>query len=212
MNHLLEIIRTKCIPERNCLLSIVNVKGDAAFLYFKEGELIEANHGAVWGQQAFNEVFSWYIAQYSLGELPVGIKRELWESIDALAQQALQVAHAVNVPSGEGVVDFVQSVAGLPGFVALYRLPHQQEAKLVYGSTLSELPSSPWLQGLIEKTEELGRTLGGERFLQGRFHVDGFYVWVHKYEDEKLIVFAQKNIDLDEFERQLQTLLTSLVP
>jgi len=41
-----EIIRKECLPLRDCMLTITDANGEAAFLYFKEGELIEANYAA----------------------------------------------------------------------------------------------------------------------------------------------------------------------
>ncbi len=51
-----EIIRKECLPLRDCMLTITDANGEAAFLYFKEGELIEANYAALWGKEALAQI------------------------------------------------------------------------------------------------------------------------------------------------------------
>ena len=72
-----EIIRKECLPLRDCMLTITDAGGEAAFLYFKEGELIEANYAALWGKEALAQIVTWKLADGTVAPLPLGIKRSL---------------------------------------------------------------------------------------------------------------------------------------
>src|SRR5476651_2603978 len=77
-----EIIRKECLPLRDCMLTITDAHGEAAFLYFKEAELIEANYAALWGKEALAQIVSWKLADSTVAPLPLGIKRSLWDQIE----------------------------------------------------------------------------------------------------------------------------------
>src|SRR5271168_4191847 len=84
-----EIIRKECLPLRDCMLTITDANGEAAFLYFKEGELIEANYSALWGREALAQIVSWKLADSTVAPLPLGIKRSLWDQIEFLLNPGL---------------------------------------------------------------------------------------------------------------------------
>ena len=44
------------------MLTITDANGEAAFLYFKKGELIEANYAALWGKEALAQIVTWKLA------------------------------------------------------------------------------------------------------------------------------------------------------
>src|SRR5471032_2987499 len=79
-----EIILRECLPLRDCMLTITDPAGEAAFLYFKEGELIEANYAALWGKEALAQIITWKLAESTVAPLPLGIKRSLWDPIEFL--------------------------------------------------------------------------------------------------------------------------------
>src|SRR5271154_1457767 len=79
-----DIIRKECLPLRDCMLTITDAHGEAAFLYFKEGELIEANYAALWGKEALAQIAPWKLADFAVAPLPLGIKRSLWDPIEFL--------------------------------------------------------------------------------------------------------------------------------
>jgi hypothetical protein len=76
-----EIIRKECLPMRDCMLTITDSNGEAAFLYFKDSELIEANYAALWGKDALAQIVTWKVADRTLAPLPLGIKRSLWDQL-----------------------------------------------------------------------------------------------------------------------------------
>jgi hypothetical protein len=79
-----QIIRQECVPVLDCMLTITDDTGEAAFLYFKEGELVEANFASLWGRDALVEILKWKITSRTIASLPLGIKRSLWESLEVL--------------------------------------------------------------------------------------------------------------------------------
>ena len=84
-----EIIRKDCLPLRDCMLTITDAHGEAAFLYFKEGELIEANYAALWGKEALAQIVGWTLGESTVAPLPLGIKRSLWDQIEFLLNPGL---------------------------------------------------------------------------------------------------------------------------
>jgi hypothetical protein len=84
-----EIIRKECLPLRDCMLTVTDSTGEAAFLYFKEGELIEANYSALWGKEALAQIITWKLADSTIAPLPLGIKRSLWDQIEFLLNPGL---------------------------------------------------------------------------------------------------------------------------
>src|SRR5476651_372621 len=84
-----EIIRKECLPLRDCMLTITDASGEAAFLYFKEGELIEANYAALWGKEALAQIIEWKLQDSTVAPLPLGIKRSLWDQIEFLLNPGL---------------------------------------------------------------------------------------------------------------------------
>src|ERR1700683_5115387 len=84
-----DIIRQECLPLRDCMLTVTDANGEAAFLYFKEGELIEANYAALWGKEALAQIISWKLADSTVAPLPLGIKRSLWDQIEFLLNPGL---------------------------------------------------------------------------------------------------------------------------
>ena len=90
-----EIIRMECLPLLDCMLTVTDANGEAAFLYFKEGELIEANYAALWGKEALAQIITWKLEEHTVAPLPLGIKRSLWDQIEYLLNPSL-----VPTPSG----------------------------------------------------------------------------------------------------------------
>ena len=79
-----QIIRKECVPVLDCMLTVTDHTDEAAFLYFKEGELVEANFASLWGRDALTEILTWKIASRAIATLPLGIKRSLWDPLDVL--------------------------------------------------------------------------------------------------------------------------------
>src|SRR5277367_4022140 len=93
-----EVIRKECLPLRDCMLTITDANGEAAFLYFKEGELIEANYAALWGKEALAQIIGWNLAERTVAPLPLGIKRSLWDQIEFLLNPGLAATASGKLP------------------------------------------------------------------------------------------------------------------
>jgi hypothetical protein len=83
-----KIIRNECMPVLDCMLTVTDNQGESAFLYFKEGELVEANYASLWGRDALTEILNWTLTSRAIASLPLGIKRSLWEPLELLLHRA----------------------------------------------------------------------------------------------------------------------------
>ena len=72
-----QIVQQDCVPAGDCMLTVVDNTGEAAFLYFKESELVEANYATLWGRDALTEIHKCTISTHTLAHFPLGIKRSL---------------------------------------------------------------------------------------------------------------------------------------
>jgi hypothetical protein len=93
-----DIIRQECLPLRDCMLTVTDANGEAAFLYFKEGELIEANYAALWGKDALAQIVTWKLADRTIAPLPLGIKRSLWDQLEYLLDPSLAPTASGKLP------------------------------------------------------------------------------------------------------------------
>src|SRR5271154_3563546 len=128
-----ELIRKECLPLRDCMLTITDANGEAAFLYFKEGELIEANYAALWGQEELAQSVTWKLADNTVAPLPLGIKRSLWDQIEFLLNPGLPATASGKLPARTGPIfhaqkstpsspfDRFKSIAGLLKMIRLER-------------------------------------------------------------------------------------------
>ena len=108
-----EIIRKDCLPLRDCMLTITDATGEAAFLYFKEGELIEANYAALWGKEALAQIITWRLEDSTVAPLPLGIKRSLWDQLEFLLNPSLAATASGKLAARSGPVFNAQKVAPL---------------------------------------------------------------------------------------------------
>jgi hypothetical protein len=164
---LTDVIRQECLPLRDCMLTITDSTGEAAFLYFKEAELIEANYAALWGKDALAQIVAWKLADRAVAPLPLGIKRSLWDPIETL----LNPGRAANLGG---------KTAGLPAFNAqkstpsspfdrfkaidgLMKMSHLEKGKenvLFEAPGAVETENTEWLVEFAARAKSVGDTLG----------------------------------------------------
>lgn len=193
-----EIIRMECLPLRDCMLTITDSNGEAAFLYFKEGELIEANYAALWGKEALAQIITWKLAEHTVAPLPLGIKRSLWDQIEYLLNPSL-------VPTASGRLPVLpafraQKTASSPFdrfkvIPNLLKLLHLERGKqtVVHESLpeVGEVENMDWLIEFADRVKSVGDTLGfghcekwtidTERYqMVGLRHDDGFIALVRR--------------------------------
>ena len=165
-----EIIRKECLPLRDCMLTITDATGEAAFLYFKEGELIEANYAALWGKEALAQIVTWKLEDSTVAPLPLGIKRSLWDQIEYLLNPSLAITASGKIPSRAGPVFHAQTLTpsspfdrfkAISGLLKMIQIERGKE-NVLYESTAteSEAENTAWLIEFAERAKSVGDTLG----------------------------------------------------
>jgi len=163
-----DIIRKECLPLKDCMLTITDANGEAAFLYFKEGELIEANYAALWGKDALAQIVTWKLAENTVAPLPLGIKRSLWDKIEFLLNPGMAATTSGKLPvmpsfhaqkiGPSSPFDRYKAIAGL------LKLLHLQKGKatVIYQDTANkaETENTDWLIEFAERVKSVGDTLG----------------------------------------------------
>ncbi|MEO0453061.1 MAG: hypothetical protein AAFY98_02845 [Verrucomicrobiota bacterium] len=197
MYHLIEIIKEECLPQRNCMLTIYDPENETAFLYFKEAQLIEVNAGKLWGKDALLSIQEFTIATYDLSEIPIGIKRTIWESLDVLVAELIDQESAnemgemirnmtVDELQESAVYDassiddplqkFVEPISQINGFMAFYKQRSEGMRKLA-GKTPTSTLSSDWIQQFTERVSQLGNGLSAGALLEWYLEFDELRIW-----------------------------------
>ena len=199
-----EIIRKECLPLRDCMLTITDASGEAAFLYFKEGELIEANYAALWGKEALAQIVGWKLADRTVAPLPLGIKRSLWDQIEFLLNPGLAATASGKLAARPGPTflaqkstpsspfDRFRAIAGLLKMVQIER----GKENVLYEDTAAQgdAENTEWLVEFADRAKSVGDTLGfgtcekwtidTERYqVVGLNHDEGFIVLLRRKDD-----------------------------
>jgi hypothetical protein len=211
-----EIIRRDCLPTRDCMLTITDASGEAAFLYFKEGELIEANYAALWGKEALAQIVAWKLADYTIAPLPLGIKRSLWDQIEfllhpgstttasgRLATRTGPTFHAER-PRASTPFDRFKSITGLLKMVQI----DKSKTTVLFEAPNEEIENTDWLNDFADRSRSLGDTLGfgacekwtidTERYqVVGLAHDEGFLILTRRKDAFQEDLDAAVNAVLD---------------
>jgi hypothetical protein len=163
-----EIIRQECLPQRDCMLTLTDSNGEAAFLYFKEGELIEANYAALWGKEALAQIVTWKLADRTIAPLPLGIKRSLWDRLEYLLNPSLAPTASGKLPAMPAVrLDHGATASPfdrfkvVPHLLKMVYLENDRETVMfdsAKGSAESE--NTEWLVDFTRRVKAVGETLG----------------------------------------------------
>ncbi len=201
-----EIIHKECLPLRDCMLTITDASGEAAFLYFKEGELIEANYAALWGKEALAQIVTWQLADRTVAPLPLGIKRSLWDQIEFLLNPGMATASG-KIPVRSGPVfnaqktapkspfDRFKAIAGLQKMIQIERGKENVlfEAPDTDGST----ENTAWLVDFAERAKAVGDTLGFGICEKWTVDTEKYQV-VGLNHDESFIVLLRRKDDMQD--------------
>jgi hypothetical protein len=229
MINLIEIIKTECLPRRNCMLSVFDASGESGFLYFKDGQLIEVNSGKLWAKEALQTLFSWSLQSYTLGELPRGIKRTIWEPLDKVIEDLAGADVAVSIKQvGERLATtgltgrvpspvlpvamqdpflwFVDKLHTLPGFLAAMKDDGESIHPLV-GIAPAQVLSSEWFRQFSDKVGSMGEALGAGALLEWYLETEVCRVWRFMIHERHLIVFSNLEVLPDEFEEAFHKLV-----
>ena len=164
-----EIIRKDCLPLRDCMLTITDAHGEAAFLYFKEAELIEANYAALWGKEALAQIVGWALADSTVAPLPLGIKRSLWDQIEFLLNPGL-ASGGGNVPARPGPSFHAQKLTpsspfdrfkAIDGLLKMVQIERGKETLIFEADASVGAPeNTEWLIEFASRAMSVGDTLG----------------------------------------------------
>jgi hypothetical protein len=196
-----EIIRKECLPLRDCMLTITDATGEAAFLYFKEGELIEANYAALWGKEALAQIVTWKLADRTVAPLPLGIKRSLWDQIEFLLNPGLDASASDKLAGRSGPVFNAQKTTpsspfdrfkAIPGLLKMVQI-ERGAGNVLYEDAAAEgdAENTEWLSEFSDRAKSVGDTLGfgicekwtvdTERYqVVGLNHDEGFIVLLRR--------------------------------
>jgi len=162
-----EIIRKECLPLRDCMLTITDANGEAAFLYFKEGELIEANYAALWGKEALAQIITWKLAERTVAPLPLGIKRSLWDQIEFLLNPTLVATASGKLPvlpafrpDKSGPSSPFDRYKAIPGLLKLIHLERNKATVVFEDTGKGEAENTEWLGDFADRVKSVGDTLG----------------------------------------------------
>lgn len=210
---LVDLIRDECLPRRTCMLTVDSAQGETGFVYFQDGEIIESNTGNLWGEKALGLILHWSLADYQLYELPMGIKRSLWEPADDLITKLLNQPPPANfsAPSAPAEELFSQlqiDLQALSGFICLW------ERELgTFRVTAGECPlpylTTSWFDEIDHQATIFGNALDSGHLLRWTFESDHYRLIKLQHGSREIIVLADKMTSEDEFERDCTTILAA---
>jgi hypothetical protein len=149
------------------MLTITDASGEAAFLYFKGAELIEANYAALWGRDALMQIVAWKLVDGTVAPLPLGIKRSLWDPIEALLnpnRAASASGKLSSLPTFTTQKSAFSSpfdrYKAIPGLLKLIQVERGKENVLQESKEPGEIENTEWLVEFAERAKSVGDTLG----------------------------------------------------
>jgi hypothetical protein len=213
------------------MLTVFDYSGESGFLYFKDAQLIEVNTGKLWGVHALGHIFAWNLSSYTLGELPMGIKRSLWDPLDRLLEQFAGEGAAAGLmdmvrqmPEREltgpiplmklhessPLAPLVEAISKVPGFLALYQEEQGNLVKLA-GKNPSASVTPEWFDEFYNKTSIMGDSLGSGMLIEWFLELESCRIWKIHVGLYQLIVFSGLDCEADDFEENSRALIKEVV-
>jgi hypothetical protein len=210
-----EIIRRECLPLHDCMLTITDPVGEAAFLYFKEGELIEANYAALWGKDALAQIVAWKISDRTVAPLPLGIKRSLWDRLEYLLNPGLapsQSGRLPSLPEFRGVRSTPASpfdrFKGVPNLLKMVYLEQDKETVIFEGvPDNSGTEDTEWLVAFSSHVKEVGETLGFGSCEKWTVDTERYQVLGLTHDDSFIALLRRRDAVQDDLETVVDTIL-----
>jgi hypothetical protein len=200
-----QIIQHDCLPQKDCMLTLIDDTGEAAFLYFKESELVEANYATLWGRDALTEILKWQVLDHTVAPLPLGIKRSLWDPLEYLlnpnkvpsSSGRLPLPRAIQakmVTTGSTLLDRYKDIPHLLKMVQL-----DTEEISLYESPLEqgEPDNTEWLAEFANHVKAVGETLGFGRCDKWTLETDK-HQFVGFSHDDKIIALVRRKDAMHE--------------
>jgi hypothetical protein len=215
-----QIIRKECAPVLDCMLTITDSTGEAAFLYFKEGELVEANYASLWGRDALAEILTWKITSRAIASLPLGIKRSLWEPLEILLHPEVKVSGSGRLSTatspifktrrlGSGTSPLgnvgLDRYKNIPNLLKIVEIGRESETVL-FEAGGDKTDETDWLVEFAGRVRAVGDTLGFGACDKWTIETDKNQI-VGLARDDKYIALVRKR---DAMQEDLETTVTAL--
>jgi hypothetical protein len=203
-----DIIRKECLPLRDCMLTITDANGEAAFLYFKEGELIEANYAALWGKEALAQIAGWKLADYTVAPLPLGIKRSLWDQVEFLLNPGAVTTASGRVASRPGPTFNAQKLPpsspferfrAIPGLLKLIQI-EKDKATVLHEAEADAGENTEWLNEFTERAKSVGDTLGFGACEKWTIDTERYQAVGLNHDDSFIVLLRRKDSYLDDLD------------
>jgi hypothetical protein len=201
-----DIIRKECLPLRDCMLTITDANGEAAFLYFKEGELIEANYAALWGKEALAQINSWKLSDFAVAPLPLGIKRSLWDQIEILLNPGAPVTASGRLAARPtfnaqriGTSSPFERFRNIPGVTKLVQV-ERDKSTVLYEAEGEEAENTDWLNDFTERAKAVGDTLGFGACEKWTIDTDRYQVVGLNHDESFIVILRRKDATQDDLE------------
>jgi hypothetical protein len=210
-----DIIRQECLPLRDCMLTITDASGEAAFLYFKEGELIEANYAALWGKEALAQIVTWKLAERTIAPLPLGIKRSLWDRIEYLLNPGLAPSPSGKLPVLPAFPTRKAAPASpfdrfkaVPNLLKMVYIESQKETLIFEGGNdKADTESTEWLIEFAARVKAVGDTLGFGRCEKWTVDTERYQVVGLSHEENFITLLRRKDAVQDDLETSVTAII-----
>lgn len=197
------------------MLTITDSAGEAAFLYFKEGELIEANYAALWGKDALMQIVTWKLSDWTVAPLPLGIKRSLWDRLEYLLNPSLAPSQSGRLPSLPEFQSVRSSPAspfdrfkGVPNLLKMVYLEQDKETVIFEGAPdKSGTEDTDWLVPFSSHVKAVGETLGFGSCEKWTVDTDRYQVLGLTHDDNFIALLRRKDEVQDDLETVVDTIL-----
>ncbi len=212
-----EIIRKDCLPLRDCMLTITDATGEAAFLYFKEGELIEANYAALWGKEALAQIITWKLEDSTVAPLPLGIKRSLWDQLEFLLNPGLATTASGKLAARAGPIFTAQKTTPsspfdrfkvIAGLLKMVQIEKSKESVLYESASAeSDTENTSWLIEFADRAKSVGDTLGFGACEKWTIDTEKFQVVGLNHDNGFIVLMRRK----DDFQDDLDTAINAVL-
>lgn len=196
------------------MLTITDSNGEAAFLYFKEGELIEANYAALWGKDALAQIIAWKLAERTVAPLPLGIKRSLWDQIEFLLNPNRMTTASGRVtiaPAFPGQriapISPFERYKAIPGLLKLMHIDRNKITAIHEETAKGETENTDWLMEFAARAKSVGDTLGFGSCEKWTVDTERYQV-VSLGHDEGYIALLRRK---DSFQDDLETAVNAVI-
>lgn len=199
------------------MLTVTDDAGEAGFLYFKEGELIEANSSSLWGKDALAEILKWRVSAHALAPLPLGIKRSLWEPLEHLLYPGASVTGSGGLPTApafktrktpapriQGGLDRYRNI---PNLLRMIEVGKESETVLFEApAERGEQEETQWLVEFAGRVRAVGETLGFGACEKWTIDTDKSQIVGILHEDKLVAMLRHK----DAMQEDLETAITAI--